>query len=78
MLAGAPLLVAQLSELEFRRRMLNGNADALRNIRLGTQLTAGEFLKILGTLPPLALLRLCNRDFGDYAATQKDNVTIGG
>ena len=66
MLAGAPLFAVQLRELEFRQKMVHGNTDALKNIRLGTQLSAMEFLKIMSSLPPLALLRLCNQEVGDY------------
>ena len=66
MLAGAPLFAIQIRELEFRQKMIHGNTEALKTIRMGTQLTAAEFLKMLGALPPLALLRLCNQEVGDY------------
>lgn len=35
-LAGAPLLVAQLSERDFRKKMLEGDNNLLQNLRLGT------------------------------------------
>ena len=69
MLAGAPLFAVQIRELEFRQKMMHGNTEALKTIRMGTQLTAAEFLKILSSLPPLALLRLCNQEVGDYVGT---------
>ena len=59
MLAGAPLLVAQLGALELRKWMLKGDSEVLRNLRLGTHLSAAELLKKLGQAPPLAVLRLC-------------------
>ena len=64
-LAGAPLLVAQLGALELRKKLLQGDNNALQDLRLGSQITVMEMLKILGKLPPISALRLCNRQFGD-------------
>ena len=68
-LAGAPLLVAQLDAMEFRNRMVKGDTESLRTLRLGTQTTVAEALKKLSTMPPLTLLQLCYgyEDF-DFAA----------
>ena len=36
LLAGAPLLLAQLGALEFRKKMMQGDSEVLSTIRLGT------------------------------------------
>ena len=60
------MFAVQIRELDFRKKMMYGNTEALKTILMGTQLTAAEFLKILSSLPPLAILRLCNQEVGDY------------
>ena len=78
MLAGAPLLVAQLGALEFRKSMLSGNSEVLRTLRLGTRLSAAEFIKKLSQAPPLAVLRLLydqkNYDFTEQLLQQADDL----
>ena len=64
-LAGAPLLVAQLGALELRTKMLEGSHGELQNYRLGSQTTVAEVLKVLGKMPPLTVLKLCNLKFGN-------------
>ena len=64
-LAGAPLLVAQLGALELRTKMLEGSHGELQNYRLGSQTTVAEVLKVLGKMPPLTVLKLCNPKFGN-------------
>ena len=66
MLAGAPLMVAQLGALEFRKRMLKGDAGILSSLRMGDTMTISQVLKKLGALPPLTLLKLCNKELGDF------------
>ena len=66
-LAGAPLLVAQLGALEFRKWLITGDAQVIPSIRLGQQMSAAEFLKQMSLAPPIAVLQLC---FG----TEKFNV----
>ena len=63
-LAGAPLLVAQLGALELRKRMIQGDPKAMQRYRLGTLTTVAELLNVLGKLPPLSILRLCNQKVG--------------
>ena len=65
-LAGAPLLVAQVTELEFRRKLQEGDNNLAQNLHLGTWTTVAEVLKVLGKIPPLSLLHLCNPEFGKY------------
>ena len=62
-LAGAPLLVAQLGALELRTKMLERSHGELQNYRLGSQTTVAEVLKVLGKMPPLTVLKLCNPKF---------------
>ena len=59
-LAGAPLLVAQVGAMEFRKKLLQGDQEATQGLRLGDTCTVAEVLKILGKLPPLSVLQLCN------------------
>ena len=65
-LAGAPLLGAQVGELEFRKRMMTGDINAIKSLHLGSQMTAAELLKTLGKLPPLSLISLCNKELGIF------------
>ena len=77
-LAGAPILVAQLGALEFRKRMLQGNSSILRTLRMGTFRTVADLLKDLGQIPPLELLRLCYKgrgfDFGESLLRHADDL----
>ena len=66
LLASAPLMVAQLGALEFRKKMMTGNLDILRKLRLNAPSTVGELLQQLADVPPLALLKLFNKDAGDF------------
>ena len=69
-LAGAPLLVSQLGAMEFRDRMIKGDATVLKTLRLGTQTTVAETLKKLGQAPPVAVLELCyGRKQFDFVAS---------
>ena len=58
-------MVAQLGALELRKRLLQGDADALQYLRLGSQITVMQMLKIMSKLPPISVLQLCNQQFGD-------------
>ena len=58
MLAAAPLMVAQLGALEFRKRMLKGDFSILSTIRLEDSMTISEVLKKLRAVSPLAILKL--------------------
>ena len=66
LLAGAPLMVAQIEALEMRRKMITGDTDVLRGMQLGTTATVGDVIKQLGKAPPLAILQLCNKDVGKF------------
>ena len=58
-LAGAPLLAAQLGAREFRNWMMEGDQQVLSRLCLGSQVTVAEFLKVMSSAPPLAILQLC-------------------
>ena len=45
---------------------MTGDNNAVRGIHLGSQMTVAELLKVLGKLPPLALISLCNKELGNY------------
>ena len=66
LLAGSPLLVAQVGAMEFRKKMMVGDPSALQDLRLGSQVTVAEFLKRLGKSPTIAVLQLCNQQGGDW------------
>ena len=66
MLAAAPLMLAQEGALEFRKRMLEGDASILSTLKLEESTTFSQVLKKLATVPALAILRLCNKDLGDF------------
>ena len=65
-LAGAPLLVAQVGEMEFRKKLLEGDNNLLKNLRLGSETTVAELLKVFGKIPTLSLRHLCNPALGKY------------
>ena len=58
--------MAQLGALELRKRLLQGDPKALQDLRLGSQITVMEMLKIMAKLPPISALQLCNKQFGDW------------
>ena len=58
LLVGAPLLLAQLGALEFRKKMMSGDTSSLRTMRLGDRMSVAEFLKKLGRIPPLAMFNV--------------------
>ena len=58
-LAGAPLLLAQLGALELRKKMMAGDSEVLRTLKLGMKLSVAELIKKLSKAPPLAILKLC-------------------
>ena len=66
LLASAPLMVAQLGALEFNKKMMTGNVDILRKLHLSAHSTVGELLQQLADVPPIALLKLFNKDVGDF------------
>ena len=58
--------MAQLGALEFRKKLLEGNNAAVQNLRMGTQMTVADLLKVLRQLTPLFLIRLCNPKFANF------------
>ena len=66
MLAAAPLMLAQEGALEFRKRMLEGDVGVLSTLRLEESTTFSQVLKTLETVPALAILKLCNKELGDF------------
>ena len=66
MLAGAPLMVAQLGALELRKKMLEGDTQILHRLNLTTPTTVLQVLKWLQKAPPLAILKLCNSETANF------------
>ena len=62
--AGAPLLVAQVGEMEFRKKMIEGDTSAIQGLHMGTQTTVAELLKILGKLPSTTVLHFATSLWG--------------
>ena len=60
MLIGAPLFVTELGVHEVRNLLSCGDDVALRNLDLGTEGTAGQFLKMMSTVSPLSILKKVN------------------
>ena len=58
------MLVAQVAELEFRKKLMDGDDKLVQSLRLGTWTTVGELIKVFGKIPPLSLLHICNPEFG--------------
>ena len=55
MLAGAPLMVAQLGALELRKKMLEGDTQILRQLNLTTPAIVLQVLKWLQKAPPFSV-----------------------
>ena len=45
--------------------MMEGDVDALQNLRLNSVIPVSETIRILGQAPPIAILKLCNRATGE-------------
>ena len=71
LLAAAPLMVAQQGALELRKIMIEGDRSILSGLQLEEKTTVGQVLNKLKTLPPLAILKLCNKEVGDLV---KENL----
>ena len=68
MLAAAPLMQAQLGALEFRKRMMQGDDSILSTMRLEESMTISQILKKLEAVSPLAILRLFNKEVGNFVS----------
>ena len=66
MLVAAPLMVAQEGALNLRKRLLQGDTHLLSALRSEESASFSKVLKKVEAVPPLALLRLCNKKLGDY------------
>ena len=66
MLVGAPLFQAQRGAHELRKIMLAGDPSVLETVNLDTPTTLAQVLKQLQRVPPLALLKLFNKQVGDF------------
>ena len=66
MLAGAPLMVAQMGAQKLRKRMLEGDSQVLPNLQLNTPTTLQKVLEKLRKAPPLDILKLCNKEMGAF------------
>ena len=49
---GAPILLAQLVVLNFRKKMLRGKSEVSQNLKLCTVMALAEVLKTLSKAPP--------------------------
>ena len=65
MLAAAPLMMAQQGALDLRKIMMGGDTSILSELQLEERTTVAEVLDKLKAVPPLAILKLCNKDVGD-------------
>ena len=65
MLAAAPLMMAQQGALDLRKIMLEGDTSILSELKLEERTTVAEVLDKLKSVPPLAILKLCNKEVGD-------------
>ena len=65
MLVSAPLMVAQLGAQELRKKMITGNLDILKTLRLSSHSTLGQLFSQLASAPPLSILALCNKEAAD-------------
>ena len=70
LLAATPLLVAQVGLLDLRKKMMEGDVDALQNLRLNSVIPVSETIRILGQAPPIAILKLCNRATGEIISSK--------
>ena len=65
MLVGGPLMVAQRGAQKLRKIMLKGDSRVLETMKLAEPTTLARVLKQLENVPPLALLKLCNKEVGN-------------
>ena len=65
MLAAAPLMIAQQGALKLRKIMMEGDTSILTDLRLDETTTVAQVFDKLKALPPLAILKLCNKEVGD-------------
>ena len=66
MLAAAPLMMAQQGALDLRKRMIEGDSSILSGLRLEDKMTVAQVLSKLKAVPPLTILKLCNKEVGDF------------
>jgi hypothetical protein len=66
MLAAAPLMMAQQGALDLRKKMLEGDSSILSGLRMEDKMSVAQLLSKLKTVPPLAILKLCNKEVGDF------------
>ena len=65
MLVGGPLMVAQRGAQNLRKIMLKGDSRVLQTMKLEETTTLATVLKQLEDVPPLAILKLCNKKVGN-------------
>ena len=66
MLAGAPLMVAQLGAIDLRKKLTTGNTEIIPGLNLEASSTMRQLLEQLKHAPPLAILKLCNKEVSDF------------
>lgn len=61
LLAAAPLFMAQVGAQEIRKELSTGDDEVFDRMGLATRGTAGEFVKAIGKMSPLGILRLTDK-----------------
>ena len=61
MLSGASLFVAQIGAQAIRKQLTTGDDDVFSEINLATVGTAGQFIKMIGKMSALGVLKLANK-----------------
>ena len=74
MLAGAPLFASQLGAYEIRKSLDSGDLDT--SIDLAARGTAAQFIKMLGKLAPLRILKLVNKPLHDQLSNNIQMIWI--
>ena len=61
LLAVAPLFMAQVGAQEIRKELSTGDDEVFDRMGLATRGTAGEFIKAIGKMSPLGILRMTDK-----------------
>ena len=68
MMAGAPILTAQLNIQKIQQALNSGDHDMLEDMNMATRGTAGEFVRFLSQATPLSVLKVINKKQADAVA----------
>ena len=61
LLTAAPLFMAQVGAQEIRKELTTGDDEVFDRMGLATRGTAGEFIKAIGKMSPLGILRMTDK-----------------